>query len=197
MIIGLTGGIACGKTTARDIMLRYCPMAFFDADTTAKEILADPTNQEAIKTALGKEAVTEENKPNIEFIRETIFSNDKAKVALQQIIHPMVIAKYKELIEAAKKTNTNLLLDIPLLFETGADKDCDAVVVVTCKQTTQIKRIKERGHTRALALKMINSQMPLSEKEAKGTHIISNNASLKRLDSQIRKIQKTLKLKQK
>jgi len=193
MIIGLTGGIACGKTTTREKLLELNPMEFFDADKQAKEILVAPNIQSQLKTIFGPDAINDDLSQNIEFIRETAFSDPAIKIKLQELIHPEVITRCKSAIQTAQAEGRDLLLDVPLLFEVEMDKECDAVITVTCKETTQIKRLKARGIDSKLAKKIIASQMPQADKIARSQHIINNNASLGRLESQIRKVVKALK----
>lgn len=193
MIIGLTGGVACGKTITREKITALEPINFFDADKHTKEILAEASTQATLKVLFGSDAINQDESQNVEFIEESIFSDPICRVKLQELVHPKVIARCKEIIRAAKAEGKDLLLDIPLLFEVGMHKECDTIITVTCSETTQIKRLKERGIDRKLAKKIVGSQMALADKISQSQYVINNNASIKRLDSQIMKTIKSIK----
>ena len=118
-------------------------------------------------------------------LREAVFSDVEQRKALEAILHPLIRARWTGLVEAARRNHEWLLLDIPLLFETGAEAECDAVTVVACSPQTQLKRIvSQRGLSEEMAWKMIASQTSLASKAARADYVIWNDAPVARFEEQ-------------
>ena len=128
MILGLTGGIACGKTTI-SIIFKKLGIKVIDADKVAREVIELPEIVNQIKKNYGDEVFIN-GKLDRKKLREIIF-NDKEKIMkLNSIIHPKVIDIFKEEYNKNKFSDEIIVFDIPLLFEVGLEKYCNKTIVV-------------------------------------------------------------------
>lgn len=192
MIIGLTGGIASGKSTVSKI-LKELGAKIVDADVKAKEVFQREDVTEEIKNIFGNGVIGKNGELDRGKIKEIVFSNKEKLKKLNQLIHPKVEEELKKIKENANK-NDIIIFDIPLLFETGMNKYCDKIMLVFVNRETQIKRMIERDNiSEELAIKIINSQMSLEEKLKKSEIHIENNGTMENLREKIEKIYKNLK----
>lgn len=184
-IIGLTGGIASGKTTVSDY-LKKRGYVVLDADayskkTTAKNGPAIP----AIIEAFGADIVDEAGELDRKKLGSIIFNDADKRRELNEIVHPLI----REMMNADEEKyiqKGHVFLDIPLLFENGLNERCDYVVTVFVDRDTQIKRLTARNDlTMEEAEARINSQMPLTEKVQKSDFRLDNNGTVEMLYEQI------------
>lgn len=184
-IIGLTGGIASGKTTVSDY-LKKRGYVVLDADayskkTTAKNGPAIP----AIIEAFGADIVSEYGELDRKKLGSIIFNDADKRRELNEIVHPLI----REMMNADEEKyiqKGHVFLDIPLLFENGLNERCDLVVTVFVDRDTQIKRLTARNDlTVEEAEARINSQMPLTEKVQKSDFRLDNNGTVEMLYEQI------------
>ena len=187
-VIGLTGGIATGKSTFARLLLREFPMDYFDSDRCVHDLLAtDPTVCESVETAFGPGALDFSGRPDRLRLREIVFASDTARRTLEEILHPLVRLRWRELAATARKTKACVLIDIPLLYETGAQGEFDRVVVVACSRETQIRRLTtERGLSAELAARILAAQHDLGAKILQADHVIWNDSTVPNLDGQSR-----------
>lgn len=184
-IIGLTGGIASGKTTVSDY-LKKRGYVVLDADayskkTTAKNGPAIP----AIIEAFGADIVSESGELDRKKLGSIIFNDADKRRELNEIVHPL-IRKMMNADEEKYIQKGHVFLDIPLLFENGLNERCDLVVTVFVDRDTQIKRLTARNDlTVEEAEARINSQMPLTEKVQKSDFRLDNNGTVEMLYEQI------------
>ncbi|WP_432204828.1 dephospho-CoA kinase [Cetobacterium somerae] len=193
MILGLTGGIGSGKSTASKIFISM-GIKVFDADAIAKKILETDIIKNEIKERLGKKFIDiNKNNLNKELLKKEVFHDKKKLEILNEIIHPKVIEKYKKLYFEYKETNEIIVFDVPLLFEVNLEKYCNKVLVIDIDPEIQMNRIKARdGIDIELIKKIIEAQMPREEKIKKGDIIINNNGKIEELEEKIRKVIKDL-----
>ena len=179
MIIGLTGGIASGKSTVSKYLAEK-GFKVYDADKIAKDISGKKSVQEEIILTFGNEILDENGNVDRKKLKEIVFENKKKLKQLNAIIHPKVIDFYKELKE--QNTDKIIIFDVPLLFESGIDKFCDKILVVISDYKIQLNRIVERDKIdRDLAEKIIKSQLSNEERIKKADVVIENNSSLEDL----------------
>ena len=179
MIIGLTGGIASGKSTVSKYLAEK-GFKFYDADKIAKDISEKKSVQEEIILTFGDKILDENGNVDRKKLKETVFENKEKLKQLNAIIHPKVIDFYKELKE--QNTDEIIIFDVPLLFESGIDKFCDKILVVISDYEIQLNRIVERDKIdRDLAEKIIKSQLSNEERIKKADVVIENNSSLEDL----------------
>lgn len=192
MIIGLTGGIASGKSTVSKIF-RELGAEIIDADIKAKEISEREDVVKEIGNIFGKEVINSEGKIDRLKIKEIVFNNKEKLKKLNDLIHPKVMEEFKKIKENTGK-NDIIIFDVPLLFESGMDKMCDKIILVFTDKKIQIKRMLERdGITEELAEKIINSQMSLEEKLNKSQIHLENNGTLEDLREKLETIYRELK----
>ena len=119
-----------------------------------------------------------------------MFSDPEALAKLNALTHPLIFDEMQAQIAEAEKSGAPVVvLDVPLLFESGHDADVARTVVVTASQKLRIQRIRMRdGATRAEALRRIRSQMPDREKVRRADYVISNNGTFEELEARTRKV---------
>lgn len=192
MIIGLTGGIASGKSTVSKI-LKELGAIIVDADIKAKEISEREDVIIEAKNIFGNDIIDNNGKIDRVKLKEIVFSNKEKLKELNNLIHPKVVNEFKKIKESSNK-NDIIIFDVPLLFETGMDKMCEKIILVFADKDTQIKRMIERDNIdRELAEKIINSQMSLEEKLKKSQIHIENNGTLEDLKKKAENIYRELK----
>jgi dephospho-CoA kinase len=184
--LGITGGIATGKSSLTERLLRSLPGECFDADRCAHELLAtDAGVRGAVREQFGARAYAEDGSPNRAYLRGLVFSDSVLRKQLEAILHPVIRDRWMALVSEASAGKDWLFVDIPLLFESGVESCFDHVAVVACSPDTQLRRLTDvRGLTRDIAEKMISAQMDLRTKMSKADHLIWNDSSVSCLDSQ-------------
>lgn len=179
-IIGLTGGIASGKSTAART-LRALGAIIIDADQVAR--CAVEPGQPAwhdIVEFFGRDILNPDNTINREKLGLQVFSQPEYLKKLNQITHPHIMDEIRRRLKAAAQEQADgiLILEVPLLYETNMERLCDWVWVVWVDEETQIQRLMNRdGISRTDALKRMESQMPLDEKARRADLVINNNGS--------------------
>lgn len=192
MIIGLTGGIASGKSTVSNFF-KELGVEIVDADLVAKEISEKKESVERIKNIFGNDIVDAEGKVIRERLRERVFRNRALLEKLNEIIHPQVI-EYFQRKKIENSDNEIMIFDIPLLYETNMDKLCDKVIVVGLEKEKQIERVILRdGSSRELAQKIISNQMSLEDKMRRADIVIMNSGSLEDLKEKVIEVYNFLK----
>ncbi len=183
-VIGLTGSIGMGKsTTARMFADEGC--ALWDSDTAVHRLYARDGAAVAGLAALFPDVIVA-GAVSREALRAIIAQDETALKKIEAVVHPLVTQEQKRFIEEA--ASDIVILDIPLLFETGKDKDVDAVVVVTTSPEEQERRLAERGAMTAKELETLrNKQMPDSEKRQRADFVVETN-TLEEARAQVRAI---------
>lgn len=191
MIVGLTGGIASGKSTVSNIF-RELGVEIVDADRVAKDISEKKESVERIANIFGRDILDSEGKIVREKLREKAFKNRELLQELNKIIHPQVIEYFEK-----KRVETDReeikIFDIPLLFETKMEYLCDKIVVVGLDTQKQIERVMSRdGSSEELAKKIIANQMSLEEKIKRADIVIMNDGTLEELKDKVLDIYRKL-----
>lgn len=192
MIVGLTGGIASGKSTVSSIFKEF-GVEIIDADKVAKKLTETEKNKQEIAKIFGTDVIDENSNLRREKIRERAFGNKDLLDRLNLLIHPQVIEYFKEKREKNSK-NEIVIFDVPLLFETKMNTLCDKVIVVSIPLSEQIKRVMLRDKIdEKLAKKIIDKQLSLEYKVANSDIVIDNSGSLEHLKNQVLEVYKKLK----
>ena len=192
MIVGLTGGIASGKSTVSNLFRKY-GIEIVDADKVAKEVSEKKESIEKISNIFGKDILDSDEKIVREKLREKAFKNRELLQELNKIIHPQVMEYFKRKKEENSKDEI-LIFDIPLLYEAKMEYLCDKIIVVGVDVQKQIRRVVARdGSSEELAKKIIFNQMPLNEKIKKADIVIMNDGTLDELEEKVMKIYRELK----
>lgn len=180
-IIGLTGGIASGKSSVSRA-LRELGAMVIDADETAHQLMEPqcPAWKDIVAT-FGPDILNEDQTINREKLGAIVFNHPEALAQLNQLTHPRVMESFKEILREIRNTNPYavVFLEVPLLYETHMERICDEVWVVWVDRETQIQRLMNRnGFTREEAIIRIEAQMPLDEKARRADLLLDNRASL-------------------
>jgi dephospho-CoA kinase len=183
LVIGLTGGLAMGKSTVA-AMFGVEGAAVFNADKTVHALYrgaALPLVEAAFPGTTANGAVDRHR------LGAAVTGNPAALARLEAIVHPLVKAAEDEFKATAARAGTRVVvLDIPLLFETGAEQRVDAVVVVSTSAEIQRQRLKERGMGEAEAATLIARQTPDVEKRRRAHFIIDTSGPLDATRGQVR-----------
>jgi dephospho-CoA kinase len=185
-VLGVTGGIATGKSSFTRAFTEHFEVEGFDADRCARELLNDDDQVRAeIEEAFGPEIYRADRTPDRIRLRDLAFSDPAKRSALEGILHPRIRARWLDLAKECSAGNRSLLVDIPLLFETGAETHFDVIVVVACSPATQRRRLGEqRALSSDVAEKMIGAQLDLGTKIRKADHLIWNDSTFSCLHGQ-------------
>lgn len=188
MRVGLTGGVASGKSTVAQ-MLRELGALVIDADQLAREVVAPGTDGLAeIVEEFGPGLLTEDGELDRPAMGALVFADEAARRRLEAIIHPRVRARGAAL-EAAAGPDAVVVHDIPLLAETGQAAGFDAVVVVDVPVETQVDRmLTQRGMTRADAEARVAAQATREQRRAVATHVIDNTGTLEDLRERVTEV---------
>ena len=189
-LIGLTGGIASGKSTVAAI-LRRLGSAIVNADELSREIVQPGTpGWKEIVATFGAEALQPDHTLDRQKLRQIVFNDSDARKKLEAIIHPRVRALAQQRIqEHAAAGFETVVYEVPLLFEGKLQDSLRPVVLVAADTATQKKRLKERDQlAESEAEKHITAQMSLEEKRRLADYVIENNGSLDDLERQVREV---------
>lgn len=185
MALGLTGGIASGKTTAANF-LKSIGAKIIDADKIAHKIMEpDGPAYSDIVQFFGNNILDDDGSINRKKLGEIVFNNSELRQKLEKITHPIILNKIKTRLK--ENADNNTVLVAPLLFEVGIDNLVDQVWVIYCNRETQINRLNNRdGVTRKAAIARINAQMSLEKKIEKADLAIENENSIEDLERKLK-----------
>lgn len=178
MRVGLTGGVASGKSTVSR-MLAELGAVVIDADLLAREVVGRGTDGlEEVVAAFGSQVLTPAGDLDRPALGARVFADETRRRDLEAIIHPRVRARAAE-IEASAPEGSLIVHDIPLLAETGQGAAFDAVVVVDVPSELQVERmVRDRGWTPAEANSRIAAQASREERRAIATYVIDNTGTI-------------------
>jgi dephospho-CoA kinase len=193
--IGLTGGIAAGKSTVAELW-RAQGAAIIDTDALAHAALAPGTlTHAAIIAAFGTGIRAADGTIHRPALADIVFGNEAQRQVLNGIIHPVVRRGWQETLaqwEREQQTPVAVVM-VPLLYEVGVEKEFDVVVVVACSATTQLARLTGKGLTAAQARARIAAQWPVTKKMDRADYVIWNDGSQRVLAEQSVQVWKQIK----
>lgn len=183
-VVGLTGGIGSGKTTAANLFAAE-GITLVDADIVAREVVAPGSKGlEAIVTHFGAEILTPEGELDRAKLRQRIFSHPEEREWLNQLLHPMI--RQEMLAQVEKATSAYVIMVVPLLFENGLDRLVNRTLVVDISPELQINRTVKRDNVDASQVNnIISSQCSRSEKLARADDIIDNQGEISTLKREV------------
>lgn len=192
--VGLTGGVASGKSTV-SAMLSTLGAVVIDADVLAREAVAPGTDGlAAVVAEFGPGVLTLAGELDRASVAALVFADVDSRRRLEAIIHPLVRARAAEL-EAAAPEDAVVVHDIPLLAETGQAADFDAVIVVDVPVQTQLDRMLTlRGMSLADARARVDAQATREERAASATYLIDNTGSFEDLRHRVTEVYEALVL---
>jgi dephospho-CoA kinase len=196
LIVGLTGGVASGKTAVSQI-LKEEGAYIINADQIARELVLPhkPAWSELIR-AFGQEILQEDGSIQRKKLADKVFADPKQRKFLNQILHPRIKEEMdrraKEIGE--KDPEAIVVIDAPLIIELGDHREMDKLIVVTSTQPQQIERLKDRDGTNPEeALRIVSSQMPLKEKLKFADYVIRNEGSMEETKKRAKEVYQELK----
>ena len=195
IVLGLTGSIGMGKSTAA-AMLRRLGVPLFDADLVVHCLLAPAGAAVPAVSAAFPGVETEAGGIDRALLGQRVFTNPAALRRLEEILHPMVAAEEKRFLARSRARRVALVvLDIPLLFETGAERRCDYVLVVSAPALVQRQRVMRRpGMTEIRLAAILRKQVPDHRKRQRADFVVSTGAgrgvTLRRLNAIVRLLRK-------
>jgi dephospho-CoA kinase len=186
--LGITGGIACGKSEVKKILVSW-GWTVLDTDEIAHALMApDQENWKNIIDVFGKQILNSDQTINRSALGERVFGNPLLREKLNQITHPLIYqvwrSEQKRFQEQSKSQDFAVV--IPLLFEKEWESSFQKVMAVGCSEQTYQKRLISRGLTLSQIDERIKSQLPLNEKMNKSDVVIWNEGTLQILESQLR-----------
>ena len=192
--VGLTGGIACGKSTVA-AMLRDLDMIILDADPLVHEMLesGQPVYEEVVRE-FGPEILTPDKKIDRAKLGAIVFADQKRLERLNQIIHPRVIELITKWFAVLDRPGGPpvAIIEAALLIEAGYRGKLDRLVVVRCDPEQQLARLRARGLTEEQARQRITAQMPSDEKARMADDVISSSGSFEDTRQQVERLADTL-----
>ena len=186
--VGLTGGVASGKSTV-SAMLRDLGAVVVDADALAREVVEPGTpGLDAVVAEFGSGVMTEDGRLDRAKLGALVFADRSRRAALEAIVHPLVRARATEIEEAAP-AGVLVVHDIPLLVETGQAASFDAVVVVDVPEEVQVERaVRERGWSESEARARLETQASRSERLAAATYVVENSGTTEDLRQRVAEV---------
>ena len=189
-MIGLTGGIASGKTTVA-AMLRALGASIINADELAREVVRP--GQEAWKeivAAFGEAVLRDDRRIDRQKLRSLAFSNDRLRKRLESITHPRIRALAQaKAAELAAQGAEIVVYEAPLFFETNAQVWIRPVILVACDVAVQRQRLRDRDNLTTHEIdRHLAAQMPVGEKRKLADFIIENNGDLDDLQRQVKDV---------
>ncbi|TAN63961.1 dephospho-CoA kinase [bacterium] len=189
MLIGLTGGVATGKSLVSDELGRL-GAGIVDADVISRGIYVRgaPAYGEIIRE-FGKSILNSSGEVDRKALGRIVFADSNKLRTLEEITHPAIRERIREEVVERKKTHAVVVVVAPLLFETGLDKEMDKTVVVYANEAEILKRLMKReAIDEAMAKRIISAQLPIEEKKAKADYVIDNNNGIKKTIAAVGKL---------
>lgn len=188
MILGVTGGIASGKSLVTSI-LRNLGAAVVSADELAREVVApgSPTLARLLEH-FGPGILLPSGELDRPALGALVFADPQERAALNAITHPAIAAlSLARLVQLTAADWPLVVYEAPLLYEVGAESRVDAVLVVTVPETQQLQRLMARDQlSEAAAWERIAAQLPQAEKAARADFVIANDDTIEALEAQVK-----------
>ncbi|MEW6524559.1 MAG: dephospho-CoA kinase [Bacillota bacterium] len=196
LVIGLTGGIASGKSTLSSI-LQQLGAHIIDADAVAHEVVrpGTPAHRELVE-AFGRDILNPDSTINRRRLGRLVFSDREALHRLNNITHPRVISAIAGELDALRRQGTGVVVvDAPLLIEAGMTGLVDEVWVVAVDESTQLERLMSRDrYSFREAMNRLGAQLPLREKVRHAHRVINNSGTVEETRRQVEVIWEKLRL---
>lgn len=192
MRVGLTGGVASGKSTVAAI-LRELGAVVIDADRVARDVVAKGTPGLAeVVAEFGPEVLTPDGELDRPAMATRVFGDEQARRRLEAIVHPRVFEEVRRR-ESEAPEGAVVVHDIPLLAESGRADTFDAVVVVDADPATQVERMRrDRGWSEEDARARMGAQASREQRRSIATHLVTNDGSLEDLRRQVEEVYRSL-----
>ncbi|NOZ24527.1 MAG: dephospho-CoA kinase [Nitrospirae bacterium] len=190
MIVGLTGGFGYGKTTVLKLFEKL-GAAVLSADAIVHDLLRRETVRDSIVEMFGPDILTG-GEIDRKKLSARVFSDEGSRKNLERLLHPLVLETirraYRQAAALTPEDKVVMVVEIPLLFEAGFDKEVDAVVAVTADSAAVRMRLRRKGFSDEEAMKRCAAQMPAEEKAARADYVIDNSGALEETERQVRRV---------
>jgi dephospho-CoA kinase len=197
-LIGLTGGIASGKSTVAKLLASYGAETI-DADQVARDVvLPGSVGLQAVVNEFGAEVLSDSGELDRDLLGQIVFKEPEKRKALEQILHPLIKKRTTELLAASN--SSVVVYAVPLLVEANVDYPFDMILTVEAGVENQVERIvRSRGLSEADALRRIDAQASTAERSERADFVIDSSGTHGQLEQQIaalwRKIEQAAKKK--
>ena len=196
ILVGLTGGVACGKSSVARLF-QDCGAILIDADVLARTVIerGKPALKDVARV-FGKKSLLPDGALNRPALAKIVFGSPAKLKKLNAIVHPRVAREQARMTReiANQEPRAVVIYDAPVLIEAGAHKRMDKIVVVSADEKTQIKRLHNRSHlSKTEALRRIKSQMPLAKKTTMAHYVIDGTLSFEQTKHEVQRIYAELK----
>lgn len=192
LIVGLTGGMGCGKSTAAAL---FAELGFrrLDADRTVHEVLLPSAEViTAIRARLGDQVLGADGKVDRTKLGAVVFADADALAWLENLLHPRLRAHWDEIYAAAQ--DEKFIVEVPLLFEKQLQNRFDFTVCVTTSSDLQLRRLEQRGVSPEIARQRLAKQLPLARKCELADFVLLNDGTLSFLREQVSELARRLSL---
>ncbi len=184
LVLGLLGGVASGKSAVARLF-QEAGAQVLDADSLAQAVLDLPEIVARVEEELGPGLVGPEGRLDRKALAQKVFRSEKARRFLEGLVHPRVLARIGEELSRLREGPNLVVLDVPLLLETGLERECDFLVFVETPEQEREKRARLRGWAPGERLRREKTQLPLETKRSKADYILNNSGSLDETRKQV------------
>lgn len=191
LVVALTGNYGMGKSSVAALFAE-CGAYTLDSDAIVAELQQKKTVIERIKRLLGSEVLHADRSLNKRMVADIIFHDQTARKKIEALLHPLVFQAVEASIKKLKADNRVIIVEVPLLFEGGFQKQFDRTITVYTNQKTSLARLRKAGVSRRDALARLHSQMAIRDKKRRADYVIDNNGTRQQTRAQVRKIYRDL-----
>lgn len=180
-VIGVTGGIACGKSSVGAILSRH-GVPVLDTDVVGHQVFTQSPGFERVVDAFGPDILDDSGQISREKLGKIVFANSEKRAHLNSIVHPLIRIEWQTWITARRADNDLAAVLVPLLFESNLEHEWDRVLVIAANASQIWQRMKSRNLTDVEITQRLNSQWPLEEKIERADDVIYNNGTFSDLE---------------
>jgi dephospho-CoA kinase len=186
MILGLTGGMGCGKSTAAGLFSNH-GFRTLDSDAIVRDtVLQEPGIVAAIREHFGREVLAEDGGVDRRSLARRVFAAEPERLWLEALLHPRVQAHWRAAFSA--DSSASWVVEVPLLFEKSLQNWFDLTICVTSHPSLQLVRLEQRGLSPPLAQQRISQQLPLAQKIELVDFVLLNDGSLAFLRDEVARL---------
>lgn len=188
MVVGLTGQIGSGKSTAANILTSMGAVVV-DADRIGRDVVEQtPVLMKKLVREFGDEILNKSGNLNRKKLAALAFQNHQTKQKLNALVHPYLVKELRRQLRTLSRTYELVVIDAALLLDWKLDREIDAVIVVHASQRVRLNRLEKRGISRRDALARQRAQLPLSEFRRRADYWVTNNSTPGALRSEFERI---------
>lgn len=191
-VIGLTGNIGTGKSTASAV-IKSLNIKLIDCDVVSRELASEKKVLDLLEETFGKEIINSKGSLDRKKLGSIAFKNKENLSKLNNIMYPLIKNKVKCYIKEFKKTEKLCIVDGAILIEANFKDIVEDIILIKSNEKDQLERVKKRdGHNYDYTKRIIDAQMPLSEKEKHCKYIINNDQDIEYLKKEVTKLMRAL-----